>query len=88
MRTLVLLLSSGHTVRIALREGDLAQNGGPTFMQMDNFIDSLDAVLVSPLAERRQPGAVVMAYVRDDTVGLAPSDLDRISVMTPGGDRD
>lgn len=86
-RNLVLLLSSGHTVRIALRENDLTGNGGPTFHETDALIDEMPAIVVSPFATGGEPGAVVLAYVEDIALPIypdPPNDLQRITVEGPG----
>lgn len=89
-RNLVLLLSSGHTVRIALREGDLTTSldedpiiGVP---EMSALLE-MPAVICKPAAGR---GDVVMAYIEDPSLPtyaigkpLAHSDLQRITVEGP-----
>lgn len=92
-RNLVLLLSSGHTVRIALRGDDLNGNGGPTFRETDALIDEMPAIVVSPFATGGEPGAVVFSYVEDPSLPTydasdgsmsPPNDHQRITVEGPG----
>jgi hypothetical protein len=81
MRTLVLLLSSGHTVRIALRENDLTHNGGPTAVETREFVGGLAAVCILPDLDE-----IAFAYVQDNGVALNDDghDYNRISLVTRG----
>lgn len=84
-RNLVLLLSSGHTVRIALRKDDLNGNGGPTPQELNSFLEDLPALVGGRME------ALVFSYIEDPSLPtyaigkpLAPNDLQRISVEGPG----
>lgn len=87
MRNLVLLLSSGHTVRIELRDDDLTHDGGPGNRETEDFLEGFPAI-----ASYLDPG-IVFAYIEDPTTPawdnetgrFAPSnDLQRIDVSSPG----
>lgn len=90
-RNLVLLLSSGHTVRIALRENDLTASldSDPTIgiPEMSTFLD-LPAVLAKP---DLRGGEVLLAYVENPSLPYStgngitpPDDYQRITVEGPG----
>ena len=99
-RNLVLLLTSGHTVRIALRDDDLPADDTNIYNAQDlsDFLCNMPANIVVPTdcvadgSEPDGPGHVVMAYVEDlslpsmlNTGGIAPpNDFQRISVEGPG----
>ena len=80
MRNLVLLLSSGHTVRIALRDDDLTGNGGPTDTDVHDFLTMLPALVLVVGGKRPE---YLFAYI-EQPMSL---EFDRISVITPGADR-
>lgn len=84
MRNLVLLLTSGHTVRIALRDDDR-----PTATQIGvlDFLERMSAVHLFVSTE------IVFAYIEDpappmfdmnSTTFEPPNDLQRITVEGPG----
>lgn len=100
MRSLVLLLISGHTVRIALRDTDLPTiNDKPAHGadELSHFLSSLPAFVLLPTdcvadgSEPDGPGLVVMAYVEDLTMPqfredspMPPNDFQRITAEGPG----
>lgn len=80
-RNLVLLLSSGHTVKIGLRDNDLAGNGGPTSDEVRKFLLGLPAVVSGKLPDW------TFAYIEDMTspgVDDEPTELQRIDAYSPG----
>lgn len=88
-RNLVLLLASGHTVKVALRPGDLAGDGGPTAEEVWHLLAELPAVALSPLTGTGDMGRrnVVMAYVESmERPGIddEPDELQRIDAYSPG----
>lgn len=89
---LVLLLVSGHTVRIILDEGELAGNGGATPGEMVNLAEGMPAIV------QFDENQVILAYVENPeyphynakTHEFEPrDDFQRIDVLSPGdaGDR-
>lgn len=81
-RNLVLLLTSGHTVKIALRPDDLADNTDG-IEEVSQFVSTLDAVRVSP--DMRSD--VVMSFIEDmtqATIDEEPNDFQRIDAYAPG----
>lgn len=89
-RNLVLLLSSGHTVRIALRDSDAPAD----IESAGALMNQLAAVATNPFDKelirastfeaagitKFVPGRVVMAYIEDPTLpDLFPSGMDRES---------
>jgi hypothetical protein len=84
-RNLVLLLTSGHTVRIQLREDDFTTSldddpdiGTPelhAFLQMP-------AILCTPSIKN---GDILMAYIESPVQFGAPGDFQRITTQSPGG---
>jgi hypothetical protein len=94
MRNLVLLLASGHTVRVKLRDDDLT---GPLDVKsVCDFLDAMPATAVLPFitnGKADDPEGLLFAYVEDpvfpewntETRTFAPeSDYQRINVMSPG----
>jgi hypothetical protein len=94
MRQLVLLLRSGHTVRIRLNDDDLTDpdQGIPQFAR---FVSGLNALGVSPFERdmsfpgghyRFVKGDVVMAYVHDLHCNIDEpfNEFNRIDCDTPG----
>lgn len=80
-RNLVLLLSSGHTVKIALRPDDLTGNGGPTGDEVRELLTGMPSVVVGAF-----PGWI-FAFVEDmekATVDDEPNDFQRIDAYSPG----
>jgi hypothetical protein len=81
MRMLVLLLRSGHTAKIALRENDLCGRLGPTVMK--DFLESLEGLAVYDM------DVIDFAYVHDqqagmDVASMADNDESRIISNNPG----
>lgn len=82
-RNLVLLLTSGHTVRIALKSGDLNNTENRGVRAVRELLKDMPAVHVVPDVERE----VVMAFVEDmaqATVGEEPNEFQRIDAYSPG----
>lgn len=82
-RNLVLLLSSGHTVRIALREADLNHMGNRGVRAVREMLKDMPAAQVIPDPERE----ITFAYVEDIALPIypdPPNDLQRITVEGPG----
>lgn len=95
-RNLVLLLSSGHTVRIALREDDLTtsldHDPSISVPEMNEFLQSLPAFTCVPDIRSND---VMLAYIEDPSLSATvaglhgpemapPNDFQRISVEGPG----
>lgn len=77
-RNLVLLLASGHTVKIALRPDDLTD---PTLNNVTGFLETVPAVGVY------DDGAITFAFVEDmisATLDDEPNDFQRIDAYSPG----
>lgn len=92
MRNLVLLLRSGHTVRIALRENELTGNVGVA--DVDGIMDRIPAICINPFPPVDVVGRfvyespVIMAYVENPLLpnfDSGPDDYQRITVESPGG---
>jgi hypothetical protein len=82
-RNLVLLLSSGHTVKIALRPDDLSIPGNRGVRAVRELLKDMPSVHVIPEIDRE----VVMAFVEDmvqATVDEQPNDFQRIDAYSPG----
>lgn len=79
MRNLVLLLSSGHTVRIALRDDAIA----PTHAGVLDFLEAL------PAMNNFASNEIVFGYTTDNTAAIddAGNDFNRITVLSPGSSR-
>lgn len=89
MRNLVLLLTSGHTVRIALRFDDLTTHRpGPTGDTVRALLTEMPAVVMGTFPQW------TFAYIEDPTLPAMssttpggfepPNDLQRITVEGPG----
>lgn len=98
MRNLVLLLASGHTVRVELRDGDLT--GTLSVQLIRDFFVTMPAVGVVPFETVKtdfktvlNPSGLLFAYVEDTTFpAMKPNghefaesnDFQRIDVLSPG----
>ncbi len=76
MRNLVLLLASGHTVRVKLRDGDLTTHLGHSDVRL--FLEAMPATALIPFDGNNEPVGLIMAYVE------GPNDHQRIEVTSPG----
>lgn len=90
-RNLVLLLGSGHTVKIALRPDDLPSGRSHGIQATADLVEGLSAVTVSPFGNPRVPdaGHVMMAYIEDmtpATIDETPNEFQRIDSYSPGED--
>jgi hypothetical protein len=92
MRNLVLLLTSGHTVRIELRDDDLTDDSHGT-LDIERFLDNMPAMCVIPFGTNSQVSGLIMAYIENTTLPdwnteqsrFEPSDdFQRIDVSSPG----
>lgn len=85
-RNLVLLLSSGHTVRIALRDDDLTGNGGPTGDEVRELLTDMPSVVVGvfPTWEFAYVENTTLPEFREGSSDLMPNDYQRITVEGPG----
>ena len=88
MRSLVLLLSSGHTVRIVLRDDELTDEVS-LYADAINLLDDMVAVAVTPFASDDTKGDVIMAYVQDNATALTDheNEFNRITTLSPGSFR-
>lgn len=77
MRNLVLLLSSGHTVRVKLRDGDLTEpsetdrDRGVSWSTLNEFFDSMPAVV------GYTEDNITLAYIEDPSFpGFKPGGME------------